>query len=279
MKFIVIVIGLLLLRQLGSLAAIQSDGWFRQFCDRVSGWQKLKSIPRAQQVITLLLPVAALVLVLELLGNSWLGLPQFVLSLLVFLYALGRGSLESEVADYEEDLGRGDQQAAYHDVAALSPDRQDDVVDAEQSRLAALEVIAYRYFERYFAVMFWFILAGAPGALLYRLSVIRRNRTGTTGESADARWLWLLEWLPVRLVGISMCFVGNFSACLKHWQRSLFSSTSSAGVLGGYAEHAVPEGEVALNGAGEEMPANLQSLFTRTLIFALSMVALTVVLW
>jgi AmpE protein len=217
--------------------------------------------------------------VIGLLGNSWLGLPQFVLSLLVFLYALGRGSLEPEVADYEEDLGRGDHQAAYRDVEALSPDRQGDVVDADQSRLAALEVIAYRYFERYFAVMFWFILAGAPGALLYRLSVIRRDRTGTTGESVDAGWLWLLEWLPVRVAGISMCFVGNFSACLNRWQCSFFSSANSAEVLGGYVEHAVPEGEVVRNEAGEEIPANLQALFNRTLIFALSMVALTVVLW
>ena len=142
MEFIVIVVGLLLLRQLGSLAAIQSDGWFHRFCDRLASWPKLQSAPRVQQVITLLLPVAALALVIGLLGNSWLGLPQFVLSLLVFLYALGRGSLEPEVADYEEDLGRGDHQAAYRDVAALSPDRQDDVVNAEQSRLAALEVIA-----------------------------------------------------------------------------------------------------------------------------------------
>ncbi|PHS74636.1 MAG: hypothetical protein COB19_06225 [Porticoccus sp.] len=279
MEFIVIVVGLLLLRQLGSLASIQSDGWFHRFCDRLANWPKLQSAPRVQQVITLLLPVAALALVIGLLGNSWLGLPQFVLSLLVFLYALGRGSLEPEVADYEEDLGRGDHQAAYRDVEVLSPERQDDVMNAEQSRQAALEVIAYRYFERYFAAMFWFILAGAPGALLYRLSVIRRDRAGTTGESVDAGWLWLLEWLPVRLVGISMCFVGNFSACLRRWQRSFFSSAESAEVLGSYVEHAVPEDEVTLNAAGEEMPANLQALFTRTLIFALSMVALLVVLW
>lgn len=58
-----------------------------------------------------------------------------------------------------------------------------------------------------------------------------------------------------------------------------FSSAESTEVLGGYAEHAVPEDEVALNAVGEEMPANLQALFTRTLIFALSMVALLVVLW
>lgn len=279
MEFIVIVVGLLLLRQLGSLAVIQSDGWFHRFCDRLASWPKLQSAPRAHQVITLLLPVSALALVIGLLGNSWLGLPQFVLSLLVFLYALGRGSLESKVADYEEDLGRGDHQAAYHDVAALSPDREEELVDADQSRVAALEVIAYRYFERYFAVMFWFILAGAPGALLYRLSVIRRDRTSTAAESADAGWLWALEWLPVRLVGVSMCFVGNFSACLNRWQRSFISSAGSAEVLGGYVEHAVPEGEVTPNEAGEEMPANLQALFTRTLIFALSMVALMVVLW
>ncbi|WP_438952139.1 regulatory signaling modulator protein AmpE [Porticoccus sp.] len=279
MEFIVIVVGLLLLRQMGSLATIQSDGWFYRFCDQLAGWSKLQSAPRVQQVITLLLPVVVLALVIGLLGHSWLGLPQFVLSLLVFLYALGRGSLEPEVANYEEDLGRGDQQAAYRDVAALSPEHTDDVMDAEQSRLAALEVIAYRYFERYFAVMFWFILAGAPGALLYRLSVIRRDRTGTTGESADAEWLWLLEWLPVRLVGISICFVGNFSACLNRWRHSFFSSAGSAEVLGGYVEHSVPEGEVVTNEAGEEMPANLQALFTRTLIFALSMVALMVVLW
>lgn len=277
MEFIVIVIGLLLMRQMGSLAALQGDRWFLGLSDRLQ--RLLVSAQWLAAVVALVIPVALLSSLLWLLADRWLGVPVFLISLLVFLYSLGRGDLERDVEAYQEDLDRGDEQAAYHDIAAFEENQQQaQAENAEQAHNEAVKMIAYRYFERYFAVMFWFIILGAPGALLYRLSVIYHQQR--LRESAEKntlkRWLWLLEWVPTRLVGLSLAVVGNFPACLARLSESLASSADTDEVLGRYALAAAAT-EIR-DEDGYIAKAGIEALFTRTLIFAVVMVAVLVVL-
>lgn len=277
MEFIVIVVGLLLMRQLGSLAALQRDSWFLSLVTKLR--QALVAAPWLAKLLAMIVPVAALGVVSWWVTDRWLGVPLFLISLLVFLYSLGRGDLEKDVEEYQEDLGRGDEQAAYHDIAAFTDNNQQAVAEsAEQAHQEAVRMIAYRYFERYFAVMFWFIVAGAPGALLYRLSVIyhRQSLRDNPEKAADDRWLWLLEWLPARLVGISLAVVGNFPACLARLTESIVSGDGSAEVLG---EYALAASATAIRDEdGLVATSDIEALFTRTLIFAVFMVAVFVVL-
>lgn len=277
MEFIVIVIGLLLMRQLGSLAALQSDSWFLWLAGKLR--QTFSGVPVLAKLLVLMLPVLILAGCVWLLMDRWLGIPLFLISLLVFLYSLGRGDLERDVEDYQEDLNRGDEQAAYHDIAAFTENHQQATAEsAEQSHAEAVRVIAYRYFERYFAVMFWFILGGAPGALLYRLSVLYHQQSLRDDPEAGSkdRWLWLLEWLPARLVGISLAVVGNFPACLARLSESLISSAASAELLGNYA---LAASKTSIKGEDASVETDdIEALFTRTLIFSVFMVAVLVVL-
>lgn len=277
MEFIVIVIGLLLIRQLGSLGALQSDQWFLGMLVKLR--KGCGSVEWLAACLVIGLPVLLLAGLQWFLADRWLGLPVFVISLLIFLYSLGRGDLEQDVENYQEDLDRGDEQAAYNDIAALKIDQhQGEAETPAESHEEAVKTIAYRYFERYFAVMFWFILVGAPGALLYRLSVVYQQQRLQDNPETDFqnRWLWLLEWLPVRLVGVSLAVVGNFPACLARLSESIVSSASSEEVLGNYA--------LAASLTGDEQEdsfvgkTGIEALFTRTLIFAVFMVAVLVVL-
>lgn len=277
MEFIVIVIGLLLIRQMGSLGALQSDQWFLGLLVKLR--KGCASMEWLTACVAIALPVLILAALLLFLTDRWLGLPVFLISLLVFLYSLGRGDLEKDVENYQEDLDRGDEQAAYNDIVELKVGQQQGEVEtATQSHAEAVRTIAYRYFERYFAVMFWFILAGAPGALLYRLSVIYDQQRLQDSPQTDFqnRWLWLLEWLPVRLVGISLAVVGNFPACLARLSESIVSSASSVEVLGNFTLAAsLTGGDQKDSFVGK---AGIEALFTRTLIFAVFMVAVLVVL-
>ena len=91
-----------------------------------------------------------------------------------------------------------------------------------------MKVISYRGFERTFAVLFWFVIAGAVGALLYRLSIIYREQTAPESEEANLaeKWLWLIELPAVRLMGLTWAFVGNFDSC--PWRQSLLDTQSSS---------------------------------------------------
>lgn len=297
MKFIVIVIGILLLQQMGSLSALQQDRWFSRWVERLSSFKWLKSGAYGRPLLSLLVPTFLLVFTLFLLDGIWFGVPVLLLSFLVFLYSLGRGDLKEEVAGYRDDLARDDLQAAYHDAAEFNFEKKEGVAENwEQLQAEVRGAISYRYFERYFAVMFWFILAGAPGALLYRLVVLYSGvALEEEQKKADShlvkRWLYLLEWLPARLLGLSLAFMGNFTACLTNWRSTLLADSSCAmDIIGGYAVAALQSSSKALDSgidSGTDSPsvmeregevAELKALFSRTLIFSLCMVAFLVML-
>lgn len=283
MKFIIVVVGVLMLSHMGSLSGIQRDNWYQRLVAGLTrqGW--LKPIRHGVLCLSILLPVLCLLILLFLLGDHWLGLPQFILSLLVFLYALGRGDLAEQVNGYKDDLKRDDLQAAYHDAAEFNSAHQEGSAENwKQLHAEALRAISYRYFERYFAVMFWFILAGAPGALLYRLSVLHADLSldEDSEKSAVVGWERLVEWLPARILGLSLAFVGNFSACLNQWRETLFSSSLSTDkVVAGYVESALQAGEGGENASAREAEVGeIEALFSRTLIFSVCVIALLVVL-
>jgi len=296
-KFIVIVLGILLLQRMGSLAALQQDRWFSSWVVKLSSFKWLKPNSYGRSLLSLLVPVFLLVFTLFLLDDVWFGIPILLLSFLVFLYSLGRGDLKEQISGYRDDLARDDLQAAYHDAAEFNSANEEGVAENwEQLQTEVRSAISYRYFERYFAVMFWFILAGAPGALLYRLVVLYSGVTlDEEQQKADSqlvkRWLYLLEWLPTRLLGLSLAFVGNFTACLANWRSTLLvDSTGAMGVIGGYVTATLQSGSGALDsdiGGDMDSPGaikrelevtELKALFSRTLIFSLCMVAFLVIL-
>jgi AmpE protein len=294
MEFIVIVIGLFILHRAGSLPSLQRDVWYRSWMTRLGAQGWLKTIPHGRLIFSLLLPVLLVALLLLLVGDYWFGLPQFLLSLLLFLYSLGRGDLEEQVKGYQSDLKRDDLQAAYHDAADFNPAHQES--NAEnwgQLHSEALGAISYRYFERYFAVMFWFVLIGAPGAILYRLSVLHSDMSldDVTDKSTAERWLQLMEWLPARLIGVSLAFVGNFTACLERLRGTLFSmSDSTIDVVASYVSAALQSGAIEVDSAEadgievesppirETEVSEIRALFSRTLVFSLCAIALLVML-
>ena len=294
MKFIVIVIGVLILQRMGSLSQLQQDGWYRDWVVRLAGFEWLKSKPSVRLLFSVLVPVLLLASVLLLLDDHWFGIPVFVLSFLVFLYSLGRGNLEEQVEGYQEDLNRDDLQAAYHDAAVFNSAREvGEAENSTQLHQEAVGSISYRYFERYFAVIFWFVLAGAPGALFYRLLMLHSDMSLDSEQEDKYRvqhGLHLMEWLPARLLGLSLAFVGNFTACLESWRGSVLSgSMSTVDVIEGYVSAALysgAHGSVVYNSephsskihALKAEAMEISALFSRTLIFSLCVVAFLVIL-
>ena len=73
---------------------------------------------------------------------------------------------------------------------------------------------------RLFGVLFWFLVLGAAGALLYLLTRLARDRW--SGEPAFGlfaeRMAGWLDWLPVRLLAFSFAIVGNFQDAQEAWR-------------------------------------------------------------
>ena len=310
MDFLIVLLAIIWLEAAGELTFIQRDGWLGEWYQGLSKLGFLNDLHYLKAGLFALLPVLLLALIIRELQVNHLGLVVFILELLVLLYALGRGNLQSQIGVLKSDLRRDDMQAAFHDAAVLNISHREGKAetwdDFHQEVLAALP---YRFFERSFAVIFWFFLFGAPAALFYRLLALHGDLRLNEGEQpSSAKLLWLLEWIPARLLALTTALVGNFSYAVSHLQDLLFCPrTATAGLLRrcvigamGIAEpsdsdssqeHSNPASSQELSNQEQDNPApvgpvqvgleelpNIQALFGRSMTAWLVFIAIFVVL-
>lgn len=296
MKFLVVIFGLILLYWPRFFVRLQRDRWFFRWQQWLAGRAGGIKAPGLVMAVTLALPVLGLWWLLAGLQGEFFGLPYFFANVLVLLYAFGRGDSREQVDVLLEDLHRGDMQAAFHDLAFFTTDGK--AGESEDPRAFTEELkarLAYSYFERHLAVVFWFMVAGAPLALLYRLSVLyQQNAQGADASaSPGGKWLWLMEWLPLRVVGFTLALVGHFQAALGRWRELLFSGLSSPRVLLAVVNAAlgpVPAGAASDDQSGDDQSGGaggeaagqvvkeVESLFYNTIVCWLVLISLVLIL-
>lgn len=241
-----------------SASVLQRDGWFIWLLNRARALPAASSFPLLPMIVVFVIPLLVMILciwsIVYFLSANFL----FFLYVPVLLYSLGRGDFLAEVNNYIAIANRGDSVAASKWVDHLCGHAANDISigqadDWKTLHTQALKVISYRGFERSFAVLFWFVIAGAVGALLYRLSAIYREQTIPNSNEAVLadRWLWLIEFPAVRLMGLTWAFVGNFDS--SPLRDSVLDSENSSmtilnnslrGALGAPTDLYVPPAEV-----------------------------------
>jgi len=218
-----ILLALALLQFWGSHNPLHQDAWFERWFNKVSSLSALSKNAYLQGAAIVFAPVIVLALVISILPVPL----AFVVSVVVLLYALGRGEFGEEVLGYNQACSDPNWERA-----AQAAERQGVPVshlptnDWPSLHEKMLEAVAYQGFERLFAVVFWFVFLGPIGALLYRLSYLFRS--SHMENTVAQHWLWALEWAPVRVLGVSFAITGNFVGCVNRWRQTLFCSASSA---------------------------------------------------
>ncbi len=224
MELFVTVLALAFLQVWGSKNPLHRDGWF----DSWRAWLAKKSLPKTEftSFLTVALPLFMVIVVYEIVVHYsiWMALP---LAVIVLLYSFGRGEFfeivrEYTQACYVEDWESAKSRASRFELMLDDLD-QEDWAGLHQH---VFDEAGYRGFERMFAVLFWFFVLGPIGALMYRLVFLQVHRSA--GEDALAvRWLWILEWPAVRVLGLSFALTGNFSGCIERWRECFFCAKRS----------------------------------------------------
>ncbi len=90
--------------------------------------------------------------------------------------------------------------------------REVHALDAEQVRETAIETLAENLNDSVIAPLFWFAVAGLPGAALYRFANTADAMWGYPGDRAGRRWSWagkwaaraddVLSWVPARMTAV-----------------------------------------------------------------------------
>ena len=121
--------------------------------------------------------------------------------------------IQGAIRDGEVDRAR-ELIGAWRGESALHRSREEVI------RLAVEEAIAASH-RHVFAVLLWFVLLPGPsGAILYRLAAFLHRRWGGKGEFGHfaARVHRLLEWPAVRLTAASFAVVGDFEDAVYCWR-------------------------------------------------------------
>lgn len=260
-------------------------------------------------ISVVILPVVALSLSLSVLEEMMWGIPAFALSLLILFYSLGRKENVHWFNRFQLAWRQRDIQGAYQYATELSPS-----LHAENEEKLYQKVFSYLLllsFRDFFLVLFWFVLLGAEGALLVRLTLLflqadERNtapppviQTEATDsapvqlvaqeESAKVqRWQHLVEWLPARLLAICFMLTGNFCRSGQQWFSLLDNPRMShSDLLTEFARSAINTGKGAvsietepalLNAQSDEQLKELKELLKRSAAFWVICISLYVTL-
>lgn len=200
---------------------VQKDAWFFRLGELCS---RLPVASPITQVVSILLPVAAVYLLQNELQGRLFGMLELALMLLVLLFSLGRNDLNSLLLKYRRSLRHSDIQSAAMLVRDVTKATPPDDFSTLQTMVEQWST--YRRFENWFAVVFWFLLLGPAGALAYRLVQLT-----VTNKAVLGNFLEMLDWIPVRLMGVSFAVIGDFVSATRELRaRSLDRTRADSGV-------------------------------------------------
>lgn len=173
----------------------------------------------AKTAVALFIPVVLCALVQYALQGWLFGLLSFVFAVCVLWYSWGPRDLSEDIdavikaPDSDRRLAAAQALRVDGDIAPL-PFEAPALVDATfQSAL-----------KRWFGVLFWFLVLGPAGALLYRLTQLLAHSESLAGLQSEAgrgfarQLALILDWVPAHLMALALAVASDFDAVFHTWK-------------------------------------------------------------
>lgn len=160
------------------------------------------------------------------------------LSPVVLYFCIAAKSLKQHSSRVYQALESGDLTLAQKQVGMIVS-RETDQMTENDVRKATIESVLENGADAVFAPIFWFIVAGPAGAVLYRLSNTLDAMWGYKNQRfiyfgwAAARFDDVLNYIPARLTALSYALVGETKRALTCWrqQAHLLDSPNAGPVM------------------------------------------------
>ena len=218
LTLIAVVLSLVLGHIAPGLAGLRGYGWFTAWLKLLGRWLGDQGVWRGRfgLMIGVGLPVLAIALVQWLLGDRFYGLPLFAFALAVLVLTWGPRDLDLDVDAVVEATDPAARRAA---AASLFPEGQEPTLEGP----GLVEAVFRCALWRWFGVLFWFLLLGPAGAIVYRLvSLAAQGRAQSLlpqaqGDAAKG-FLALLNWPVAHLMTFGLALAADFDGVLAAWR-------------------------------------------------------------
>ena len=159
MSFLALIIAVTLLQVWGIPNASRHDNWFHYWTGKVLG-SGLAGWPAFALLVVV--PVAAAVLLLDVLEPLLFGVFWIAAAAALLLYSFGRSDFATLIERYRAYCISGDFEAAWLYLKNELPglDESDDVPDAQALHQRVTGELVYEGYQRWFGVIFYFLLLG-----------------------------------------------------------------------------------------------------------------------
>ena len=157
------------------------------------------------------------------LAHRSLGSWAWLLDVALLYLALGAASLGEHAAAVRRALDAGELDAARRSVGRIVSRDTADMDETAVAR-ATLESVLENGCDAVFGALFWFLVAGAPGVVAYRLANTLDAMWGYKTDRylhfgwAAARLDDLLNWIPARLTALTYLLLGKSGAAWRCWR-------------------------------------------------------------
>lgn len=148
---------------------------------------------------------------------------HYAVGIAALYFALGHQSLRQHALRVYEALGAGDLVEARSRVGYMVS-RDTGEMDAQAVATATVESVLENGNDAVFGALFWFLVAGAPGVLLFRLA----NTLDAMWGYRTPRFLYFgwaaarlddaLNFVPARLTALTYSLLGSTTNALRCWR-------------------------------------------------------------
>ncbi len=238
MTLIIVLLCLFAERYLLELEDYRQPSWFGRYLtwSQQLPWSEWIS----QSVAGILIILAPLLITVGLfqamLDDTLGGIPELLFASVVLLFCLGPRDLQRQVQSFIDALDAGDDEGAQRIGRELASDAPPKGESASGQAIA-IGILEQAYL-RTFSVIFWFIILGPVGAMLYRsCHTLKRalpelSDLGLDFRSGVNRLLYILDWIPVRITAFTYALSGNFhDATYKWWSSNQDEKDNAESIL------------------------------------------------
>lgn len=249
--------------------------WFNVY-QRWLSHSRISRLPSSILFILSLLPLILLVgLINYFLDDAFYGVLKIIFGIVVLVYCLGPANVWMQTYRCINQLHKEeDPKLAVECIQkefAIAP--MDTSQQFHQAFTRAIFMAAY---QRVFAVVFWFVLLGPAGAVLYR-SIALMSTESPLGFTHTAKKIQqLLDWVPIRILTFIFALGGHFSQVFMCWKKMVLKGPETNEIIltdCGIAALDVMEG----SSIPEDGSAEREALILIDRVFVMALVILAII--